>query len=177
MTDNLLLGPEAGINHSLALLRAEAFEKPVDPRVDLAANVFFSVDPEASVSGRIASAPGSLLSLQVIPHSPTRWISVHFQLGAADLRQVQMLGVICRAQAPKSVTFRLTLRSGVAGGFVDTLFRKTAVAYAEASVHLDLIDLSRDLSVPREAPWREVILNFDTSTIEVTLLNFGVFSI
>ncbi len=177
MADNLLLGPEAGINHSLALLRADSFERPVDPRVDLGPNVFFSVDPEASVSGSITSAPGTLLSLHLTPHGPTRWISIHMKLGGSDLRQVQILGVICRSQAPKSMTFRMTLRSGVAGGFVDTMFRKTAVAYAEDSVHLDLIDLSRDLSVPREAPWREIILMFDTTAIEVTLLNFGVFSI
>jgi hypothetical protein len=177
MVDNLFLGPEAGINHSLALLRADTFEKPVDPRVELGPNVFFSVDPDASVSGGISSTPGTLLALHLTPHSPTRWISVHFQLGGSDLRQVQMLGLICRSQAPKAVTYKITLRSGVAGGFVDTMFRKTGVAYAEASVHLDLIDLSRDLSVPREAPWREIIVNFDTSAIDVTLLNFGVFSI
>ena len=177
MADNLLLGPEAGVNHNLALLRADAFERSVDPRVDLGPGVFFSVDPEASITGRVSSEAGSLLSLHLTPHSPTRWISVHFQLGGADLRQTQIFGIICRSQASKSVTFRMTLRSGVASGFVDTMFRKTAVAYSEASVHLDLIDLTREPAVPREAPWREIILNFDTSAIEVNLLNFGVFSI
>ncbi len=177
MADNLLLGPEAGVNHSLALLRADAFEKQVDPRVDLGPGIFFSVDPEASISGSLSSAHGMLLSLRLNPHGATRWISVHLQLGQADLRQVQMLGVVCRSQAPKSVTFRMTLRSGVAGGFVDTMFRKTAVAYNEPSVHMDVIDLTRDPSVPREAPWREIILMFDTTAIEVSLLNFGVFSI
>lgn len=177
MADNLLLGPEAGVNHSLALLRAEAFEKTVTPRVDLVPGIFVSVDPEASVSGNVSSVHGSLVSLRLTPDGPTRWMSVHLQLGAADLRQVQMLGVVCRAQAPKSVTFRMTLRSGVEGGFVDTMLRKTVVAYAEPSLHMDALDLSREPSVPRTAPWREIILMFDLAAIDVTLLNFGVFSI
>ena len=177
MADNLLLGPEAGINHSLAVLRADAFEKAAQSRVDLVPGVFLSVDPDASVSGKITSAPGNLLSLRLTPNGPTRWMSVHFQLGAADLRQVQILGVVCRSQAPKSTTFRITLRSGVAGGFVDTLFRKTVASYAEPSVHLDVLDLTRETAVPREAPWREIILMFDQAAVDVTLLNFGMFSI
>jgi hypothetical protein len=177
MPDNLLLGPEAGVNYSLALLRADVFEKAVEPRVGLVPGVFFSVDPEASVTGSVLSAPGSLLSLRLTPDASTRWISIHMQLGAADLRQVQMLGVICRSQSPKSVTFRVNLRSGVDKGFVDTKFRKTVVAYGDPSVHMDVIDLTRDPSVPREAPWREIILMFDTVALDVTLQNFGVFSI
>lgn len=177
MADNLFLGPEAEVNHGLGLLRAATFEKAVAPRVELVPGAFLSVDAEAAVSGMLTSVPGSLLSLRLAPNGPTRWISLHLRLGAADFRQVQMIGAVCKAQSPRATTFRMTLRSGVGAGFVDTLFRKTVVAYAEPSVHMDALDLTREPGIPREAPWREVILMFELAPIDINLLNFGIFSI
>lgn len=177
MVDNISLGPEAGINHNLALLRAAALEKAITPRTDLVPGVFLSVDPEAVVEGKVSSAPGEMLKVDLSPRGPVRWMSLHAQMGVVDLRQVTMLGVVCRSVAPQSVTCTLTLRSGVDGGFVDTGFRKTLVCFGEPSVHLDVIDLAREAAIPRDAVWRELILMFEHARFDATLLNLGMFTV
>lgn len=177
MIDNVLFGPESGVNHGLALLRAQSIDKPVRPKVDLVPGIFLSIDPDATVTGTLSSAPGEILSLRVNPEGSTRWISIHLQMGGADLRQVQMLGVVCRSRAPQAMTFRMVLRSGIEGGFVDTAFRKTTVSYAEPSVHMDVLDLTREPAIPRQSGWREIILMFDHTAFDLNLLNFGVFTV
>ncbi len=176
MVDNIHFGPAAGANHALALLRAETIDKTVQTQNPLVPEVFFSLDPDVRVSGTLKSVPGEVLSLHLVPEGPTRWMSLNIRMGAADLSQCQWLGVICQSRAPQSVTFRIMLRSGVDGGHLDTMFRKTVVAYSEPSTHLDALEITRDPMIPRQARWRELILLFDTKAIDVTVLNFGVFA-
>lgn len=175
MADNLHLGPEATVNHSVALLRAATFDKAVEPEVKLVAGVFLSVDPDVEIRGRMTSISGELLTVHFEMERPARWAGLHFQMGDLDFGDRQLLGVVCRSQAPKAGTFRICLRSGNEGGFHDMIFRKTVVAYAEPSIHLDALELARESLVPKRSTWRELILFFQPETLDVSLLDFHVF--
>lgn len=177
MVDNIQFGPAAGVNHALALLRAETIDKTVQTETALVPGIFFSLDPDVRVTGTVKSPPGEILSLHLVPEGPTRWMSLNIRMGMVDLTQCQLLGVVCQSRAPQSVTFRVMLRSAVDGGQLDTMFRKTAVAYSEPSLHMDALDVTRDPMVPRGATLREIILLFDNKPIDVSILSFGVFAL
>ena len=176
MINNLSNGPAAAINHSLALLRAKSLQMPVQPHVTLAPGLFLSTDPDAVITGTVASRPGEILSLNLTPQGPVRWVSLTLEMGQVDLRQCQLLGVVVRTTAPSAVTMGLTLRSKLDGGHLDTAFRKSIVAYAEPSNHIDVIDFSTDHSVPRGSAARELILMFEHAQFAVDLLNITVFA-
>ncbi len=88
-----------------------------------------------------------------------------------------LLGLACRSTAPASTTFRPCLRTGAAEGFSDLFFRKTAIAYAEPSLHLDalLSESHPDLTLP--APWRELVLFFRPETGAIDLQDLRLFTI
>lgn len=176
MINNIHLGPVAGVGHAIALLRAENFVKPVQPAVVLVPGIEFQADPEADLRGTITSVPGEVVALDVAPNGPVRWISLGFDLGIVALTDLQILGVFCRTQAAKSVTFRMVLRSTIEGGFVDTMWRKTVVAFQNPSIHMDALDFSREPGIPRPATRRELILLLPQEAFALHLLNFGVFA-
>jgi len=175
MVDNTYLGLEASANHSLALLRAATLDVAVATEVALIPGIFLSVDPEAEVRGKLTSTPGELVSVHFEMPRPARWAGLHIQMGTLDFTDRKMLGVVCRAQAPKAVTFRICLRSGQDAGFHDTILRKTVVAYAEPSIHLDVLDLAREPLIPKGSTWRELIVFFQPETMDASLLDFHVF--
>lgn len=162
MTHNLDLGPEAGLMHALALLRAADLTLPVTPGpapdVAVAPGVLLSLDPEGAVSGSLRSAPGALLSLDLRVERPGRWIGLHFALGETGLAGRLVLGLACRTAAPAATPVRVALRSGTEGGFADRFFRKTLVAHAEPSVHLDAIEIAAAPDLPVGPVWRDLIL-------------------
>lgn len=175
MPDNLFLGPQAGVNHSLALLRALSVDLAVQPDLRLVPGITFTTDPEATLRGRLVSPPGAVLSLHLDPQDNPRWISLVMDMGVVDLTAPQWLGVVAAVQSPRSVTFRVLLRSTIDGGHVDSYFRKTVVAYAEPTTHTDVLDVTRDQTVPRAATRRELILLFEHLPQDLHILNFGVF--
>lgn len=162
MAHNLDLGPEAGLTHALALLRAADLTLPVAPGpapdVVLQPGVFLSLDPEGAVAGSLRSAPGGLVALDLKVERPGRWIALHFALGETGLAGRLVLGFACRTTAPAATPLRVALRSGTEGGFVDRFFRKTLVAHAEPSVHLDAIAIAEAPDLPLAPVWRDLIL-------------------
>lgn len=175
MTHNLDLGPDAGANHLLALLRGLSFSGPVASDSPLLPGLFFSLDPESSTQLRCHSAPGMMVEAEFTVARPGRWMALHINLSEADLRGRQVLGVVCKSHSPAATTFRLCLRSGREGGFTDTFFRKTVVAYAETSTHLDALMLDAEPGLPTEAPWRELVLFFRPETSKITLQDLRIF--
>lgn len=163
---NLDLGPEAGAAHALALLRAADLTLPVGPEVPahlpLVPGIFLARDPEAAVTGMLRSAPGQILRIALVPERPGRWLALHVAFGEAGFAGQIALGLACRLAAPAATTLRACLRSGVEGGpggaFVDRFFRKTLVAHADASLHLDLMALEAAPDLPLAPTWRELIL-------------------
>ncbi|MEO8243513.1 MAG: hypothetical protein ABI832_14505 [bacterium] len=175
MTNNLAIGPTAAVNHSLALLRAAAFEIAVEPRLPLVPGIVLATDPAAVVLGTVTSRPGEMLSLHLMPQGPVRWVSLTLDLGWIDFGALDLLGIVCRTRAPRAVTMVVHLRTALEGGNVDVAFRKSVVAYAEPSLHMDAFDFSRDLGVPRGMAKREVVVMFEHTDFAVDLLNFSVF--
>lgn len=179
MTHSLDLGPEAGVNSTLATLRAlDRAAAPLAPGEPLVPGVFMDFDPDARIQAEVESRPGTLLSARFTVKGTPRWMALHFQLGEIDLSDRMLLGLACRSTAPASTTFRPCLRTGAAeGGFSDLFFRKTAIAYAEPSLHLDalLSESHPDLILP--APWRELVLFFRPETGAIDLQDLRLFTI
>lgn len=178
MTHSLDLGPEAGINARMAVLRAlDRATAPLPAGEPLVPGVFFNTDPEAPTGIAIESRPGALMRAEFTVPAGARWLALHIALEECDLSGRMMFGLVCRSAAPQSTTFRPCLRTGTAEGFRDIFFRKTAIAYAEPSLHLDalVIDDHPDLAAP--APWRELVLFFRPETATIDLQDLRVFVI
>jgi len=88
-----------------------------------------------------------------------------------------LLGLACRSTAPASTTFRPCLRNGTAEGFSDLFFRKTAIAYAEPSLHLDALLTEAHPDLTLAAPWRELVLFFRPETGAIDLQDLRLFTI
>lgn len=179
MTHSLDLGPEAGVNSTLATLRL--LDRPAAPLASgahLVPGVFMDFDPEARIEAEVESRPGSLFSARFTVEGEARWMALHIRLDADfDLSGRMMLGLACRSTAPESTTFRPCLRTGAAEGFTDIFFRKTAIAYAEPSLHLDALLTEAHPDLARTAPWRELILFFRPETGAIDLQDLRLFTI
>lgn len=173
---NLDLSPDAGANHLLALMRQMDMQGDLTSGLPILQGLFFSLDPDSATTGTYTSAPGLLLDMDFIVEHPGRWMALHVALGAADLTGRQVLGVVCKSTSPQATTFRVCLRSGQeAGGFVDHFLRKTVVAYASPSLHLDALQPEADPTLPLTAPWRELVLFFRPETSRITLHDLRIF--
>ena len=178
MTHSLDLGPEAGSNSTLAALRLLDRPAATLPQGEhLVPGIFLDFDPEARITAEVESRPGSLLSARFTVEGTARWLALHIQLGEIDLSDKMILGLACRSTAPESTTFRPCLRNGAAEGFSDLFFRKTAIAYAEPSLHLDALQLDTHPDLALHAPWRELILFFRPETGVIDLQDLRLFTI
>jgi len=88
-----------------------------------------------------------------------------------------LLGLACRSTAPESITFRPCLRNSTADGFSDIFFRKTAIAYAEPSLHLDALMTDSHPELKVAASWRELVLFFRPESGAIELQNLRLFMI
>lgn len=175
MADNLLLGPEAQVNHLTSLLRVTPGTGVLAEGARLAPGAFLSVDPEGQLTGQFKTGAGTVLDLSYEVQKPPRWLALHLELGALPLLDKAVFGIVCKSRAPQAATFRLCLRSAVQGGFVDAFFDKHVVAYADQSTHVDLLRLGARNDVPAEAPWRDLILFFQTRSAQIHLNDLRVF--
>jgi hypothetical protein len=178
MTHSLDLGPEAGVNSTLATLRLlDRSAAPIARGETLVPGIFLDFDPEGGVEAMVHSTPDTLFSAEFTVTGDAGWLALHIALGEIDLSQHMMFGFICKSMAPQSTTLRPCLRSGTAEGFSDIFFRKTIITYAEPSLHLDalMIDEHADLNVA--APWRELVLFFRPESGSYDLQDLRVFMI
>lgn len=177
MTDihNTRLERDAQVNHAIALLGAEPREGEIADLGSPAPNTFFSIDPEAALTGTFATAQDGLIRLSYAAARKPRWCALHLTAGGIDLDGATVLGVICKSQAEAAVTFRICLRSGTPEGFVDTFLPKSVVAFAQPSVHVDLLRLDTVSGLPKQAEWREIVLFFQPGKADVVLQDFRVF--
>lgn len=172
---NTRLELDAQVNHAIALLGAEARQCSVEDLAEPAPNTFFSVDPEAKLSGTYATAAEGLIRISYAAQRKPRWCALHLAAGDIDLTGATVLGVICKAQAEAAVTFRVCLRSAAPEGFVDTFLPKAVVAFGQPSVHVDLLRLDTAPTVPKQAEWRELVLFFQPNKADLVLQDLRVF--
>lgn len=177
MADNIFLGPDAQVRFSLQMLRAyEGRGKIATERTPIIDGVFLSTDPEANVTGEYDASAENLLKLRIRPgKNPARWQALHLIVGPLDLGDAAVIGVVARSQAPSSFTTRICLRSGQDGQFIDTFFPKTMVSFAQASTHLDVLEIANLTDLPRQAQWRDLILFFQGGDVDLNLLDLRFF--
>lgn len=174
MTDNLDFGPDAQVNHAIAMLRGGAQTARIVDGLRLSPDVFLAVDPQGRIEGTSVTGGGSVLRLSYRVAERPRWLALHLGLGGLDLADHAVLGLVCKSCAPLATTIHPCLRSGGEGGFVDAPLPKHVVAHSDISTHVDLLRLD-DARVPGQAPWRELILFFQTSSAEIDIRDLRVF--
>lgn len=178
MTHSLDLGPEAAGNSLLASLRLlERAPSPLAPHDHLLAGIFLDFDPDAAITAEVESCPGSLLSARFTVEGGARWVALHVQLGETDLSDKMIIGLACRSMAPASTTFRPCLRTLSEDGFSDTFFRKTAISYAEPSLHLDALQIDSHPELTTPGTPRELIFFFRPETGEIDLQDVRLFTV
>ncbi len=164
--------PEAQLLQSLSALRALNFVGPAVGSQHLVPGIFFSIDPEARDSVEVACGQGALLSIRLAVEGKGRWLSLNLGLGPVDLSQRQVIGFACKTDANGPVSFRVSVRSGIEGGFRDAFFPKTVRADTETSVHLDVMEMQDHPNIPVVAPWRELVVFFERQNAEIVLRDF-----
>lgn len=175
--DNLLLGPDAQINHTIGLLRASPTNKPLVDQMELMPGAFFAMDTEGEVTGRCVIGGDHLLRLDYTVGRQPRWLALHLAVGGVDLGKAAVFGVACKSRAPEAATYRLCLRSATSEGFVDAFLSKHVVAFSETSTHVDFLKLEGHEHVPAQADWRELILFFQPRSAVFELLDLRAFII
>ena len=178
MHDNILIGPDAHGRFNLQMLRAfEGAGSIQRGKHKVNDGVYLSCDPDAAVAGRYESSSANMLQLRMQASGNTRWQALHVELGGLCLHQAAVFGIVARSVAPASITTRLCLRSGNGDHFVDSFFPKTMVSFNQASTHLDVMDLSSNPDLPKQAEWRDLILFFRSGEVSLTLLDLRLFAV
>ena len=173
--DNLMLGPDAQVNHALALLRGLTAEGAVVSGTPLVPGIWFDLDPEGRAEGRYRSRPGELISARLDVGVPGRWLALHLDLGTTRLDTEAVLGFVCRSSASQTITARACLRTGSADGFTDRFFGKRIVSFDRPSTHLDALPLGGDEGSAKDETWRQLVLFFEVRSFDLTLQDLRVF--
>jgi len=158
MTHNLQLGPDVQINQLIQLLRTEKPTGKIPCEHPIIPGVRFSFDPAARFKGQLQNHPDSLLSFKIDKIEGSDWFALHISLGDIDLSAYDVIGFVCKSDAPNAMIYRACLRSGSEAGFSDCFFDKHIVAHSETSTHLDVIDIAQKSTLPKQAEWRDFIL-------------------
>lgn len=157
---------------TLAALRALDFTGPAVSGQHLVQGVFFAYETTGADVLQIDSRPGSLVGFRIGDTPPGRWLTLHFVIGIADYTACQMIGFACRARADSPATIRVCLRSGVEAGHRDVVIGKPVVTGPQGSLHFETLKFDDSPTLPLTAPWREVVLFFQTDTPAITLQDF-----
>ena len=175
--DNLLLGPEAQLNHAAAALRATGIgpATPLAPKVGVFPGVHLSIDPESRLEGTLTPGGGRILSLDYTSVKTPRWMALHLSVGPVDMESASIFGVVCRTRMSQTRALRVCLRSPTANGFIDAFLPKHIVTSEQASTHVDLMKLEERDDIPMHAEWRDVILFLPTQSSNIELLNIQIF--
>lgn len=132
--DNLLLGPDAQVNHQIGLLRAILSDAPLVDGASPVPGIHFSIDTEGDIAGNYATGGDGLLRLNYSAAKPPRWLGLHLAIDGSDLDRAAVFGVVCKSRAPEAATFRLCLRSGTPSGFVDAFLPKHVVSFSSPAL-------------------------------------------
>lgn len=125
------------------------------------------LDPNAQASGHWSSPEGRLLELRTRVDVPGAWFGLHVALpdDALDLTGVSWIGVTARTSALQAVSIRVGLRSGQDdGGFQDSFFARHILSQARQSDHHEVLCPAHLPDLPRQAPWRELVLFLPPAT-------------
>jgi hypothetical protein len=157
---------------TLAALRALEFTGPAVNGQHLVPGVFFAFEATGPDVLRVESRPGSLVGFAIGDTLPGRWLTLHVVMGATDFSACKIIGFACRARAEGPATFRVCLRSGVEAGHRDVMIGAPVETGPAGTVHLEVLTLADSPILPLIAPWRELVVFFQTDTPAITLEDF-----
>lgn len=176
MTDNVATGPEADFNYALQLLRSSQAEGDIREHIQIQPGIALHTDPALKARGKWRSPAGRLFELDVTAESEGSWFGLHMDLGGINLSQAGLIGIACRGTSPSIEAVRACIRSGRSeGGFDDCFFPKRILTHPESSSHLDALQISQQLNLPPEAPWRELILFLPLHSFRLDLHDLRLF--
>jgi len=176
MSNNIHLGPDAEANQIIRVLAAQNPTGGIPCEEPVAPGVQFSFDPNASFKGSLQDAEDAVLSFKVEQIEGSGWFALHVSLGGIDLTPYDVIGFVCKSDAPSALAIKACLRSGSEAGFSDCFFDKHIVAYGKTSTHLDAIDISQRPDLPQQADWRDFVLFFPhDKPLQVTLRDLRFF--
>jgi len=184
MVDSLNVSQDSHINHIVELSKKTNNSGKIHNNAKISADIYFSVDTDANVSGEFTSGDGKVVSIRYYNSSESihgnkiipRWIAVHFRLGEISLKNKTAIGVVIKSEAPTAVTMRACLRSGSGGTFLDEFFSKHIVSYQNSSTHLDILKIEDfPEQFPLEKADRDLILFLPPQDSSLTISDLRVF--
>jgi hypothetical protein len=175
--DNLSIEPEAQINYTLGLMRTTSQSGELADGSGIFPGAYFAIDRGGIFSGRWASGDDAILQIDYSVEKKPGWLALHLDLGAHDLAKYSVVGLVVKSRAAVNPTsFRPCLRSGTPEGFTDSFFSKRVISHANNSIHIDAIRLTENIDViPEKAPWRQLVLFFETSNASLIVQDMRVF--
>lgn len=174
MTDTACLSL---VRRTLDSLRAGSASGEIVPETEIVPGLRFVPDPDAGMRGHYTSPAGRLLEIEVSHDRPARWCGLHLRLDLGDLDGLGVIGLAARFAAPQALAVSPCLRSGTATGFSDCFFSKQVAALPRPLLHLDALETDgRHKTLPRSAPWREIVLFLPTSSFRVDLHDLRIFA-
>lgn len=175
VVDNLDHGLDSEVNYKLAVMRSYANRGALVDKAAPGLGSFFSIDPVGDVAGDFATGDGEMLRLSYTARRRPGWVALHIPIGGVDLGSTTLVGLVCKTQADKAVTFRAALRSATGQGFVDAFLPKTVAAFSKRSTHVDLLKIEGREDVPRQAAWRDLVLFFPVDGAALSIRDARVF--
>lgn len=175
MTESRSAARQERANLGIDQLRNGQGSGPLASDVTFAPGVRLNADPALGLAGTWRSPPGRLLELEAVPAGTGNWCAIHVSLGTLALDNLGVIGFTCRSAAPTPVVVRPCLRSGVDGGFEDCFFERHLLVHAADRLHVDVLDLHRNLGIPGQAEWRDFILFLPVFPFRLSLQDLRLF--
>lgn len=171
-----LVAGQGDVNKRIDALRALSITEPVPVGVDLSPGIRMDQDPLNPRETTVLSPVGDVLRLRAKAHSENRWTALHFVLGALDLKDASLVGVMIKSQSHQSAAVsRVCLRSGQHGKFRDFFFDKHLISTTAPGQHADFCLLDQSEGIHLTAEWRDLIIFFPSQDIDLSLTQVRFF--
>jgi len=162
----------------LSALKMKDSLTSINPGDRLAPGVFLLQDPRSKRKIEITSPKDKVVHIRASEHQQTSWTTLHFQLETLDMPQVDLLGLMVKAQSftEQAQTIPVAIRNGTRSGFRDAFFPKQIVLTDSMGRHVDMADPAELQGLPQMAEWRELILFLPAYDIDfcITKMSFIV---
>lgn len=174
---SLEVGVQADVNSRVSALR-----KIELPLAELGSPIFEGVtinqDPDEPRPVALSSASGQVFRISAPGNEATKWTTANFVLGSIDLSDVEVLGVLIKTQSMEdALAYRVAIRSGMGSRFKDTFFKKHVVSTSDKGVHLDLLELHKESSLPKLADWRDLVIFLPNKKIDLVVHDVRFFAV
>lgn len=174
---SLEVGVQADVNSRVSALRSIEV-----PSAEIGSPIFEGVtinqDPDEPRPAALSSSSGQVFRFSAPENVATKWTTANLVLGPIDLSDVEVLGIVIKTQSMEdALACRVAIRSGVGSRFKDTFFKKHVVSTADKGVHLDLLELHKETSLPKLADWRDLVVFLPNKKIDLVVHDVRFFAV